>query len=109
MPLVGIGLLYNRGYFRQRLTHDGWQQEVYPTYDFYQMPLSLARDAEGQPIRIEVEFPDRVVTCQVWKADVGRVPLYLLDSNVLEEPALGTRASPTRSTAATRRCASGRR
>lgn len=84
IPLVGVGLLYNRGYFRQRLTHDGWQQEVYPTYDFYQMPLSLARDAEGQPIRIEVEFPDRVVTCQVWKAEVGRVTLYLLDSNVLE-------------------------
>ncbi|RYG26316.1 glycosyltransferase family 1 protein [bacterium] len=84
IPLVGIGLLYNRGYFRQRLTHDGWQQEVYPTYDFYQMPLTLARDAEGKPIRIEVEFPDRVVTCQIWKAEVGRIPLYLLDSNVLE-------------------------
>lgn len=84
VPLVGVGLLYNRGYFRQRLTHDGWQQEVYPTYDFYQMPLTLARNAEGHPIRIEVEFPDRVVTCQVWKAEVGRVSLYLLDSNVLE-------------------------
>lgn len=84
IPLVGIGLLYNRGYFRQRLTHDGWQQEVYPTYDFYQMPLTLARDSEGRPIRIEVEFPDRVVTCQIWKAEVGRIPLYLLDSNVLE-------------------------
>ena len=84
IPLVGIGLLYNRGYFRQRLTHDGWQQEVYPTYDFYQMPLTLARDAGGKPIRVEVEFPDRVVTCQIWKAEVGRVPLYLLDSNVLE-------------------------
>ena len=51
VPLVGVGLLYNRGYFRQRLTHDGWQQEVYPTYDFYQMPLTLARDGEGRPIR----------------------------------------------------------
>ncbi len=84
IPLVGVGLLYNRGYFRQRLTHDGWQQEVYPTYDFYQMPLTLARDEQGTAIRIEVEFPDRVVTCQVWKAEVGRVTLYLLDSNVLE-------------------------
>ena len=84
IPLVGVGLLYNRGYFRQRLSHDGWQQEVYPTYDFYQMPLTLARDEVGGPIRIEVEFPDRVVTCQVWKAEVGRVSLYLLDSNVLE-------------------------
>jgi starch phosphorylase len=84
IPLVGVGLLYNRGYFRQRLNHDGWQQEVYPQYDFYQMPLTLMRDAEQRPIRIEVEFPDRVVTCQVWKAEVGRIPLYLLDSNVLE-------------------------
>ena len=84
VPLVGVGLLYNRGYFRQRLNHDGWQQEIYPQYDFYQMPLKLIRDASDQPLRIEVEFPDRVVTCQVWKAAVGRVDLYLLDSNVLE-------------------------
>lgn len=84
IPLVGVGLLYNRGYFRQRLNHDGWQQEVYPQYDFYQMPLTLMRDAHDAPIRIEVEFPDRIVTCQVWRADVGRVQLYLLDSNILE-------------------------
>ncbi len=84
LPLVGVGLLYNRGYFRQRLTHDGWQQEHYPTYDFYGMPLRLMRKDGGDPIRIEVDFPDRTVTCQIWRADVGRVPLYLLDSNVLE-------------------------
>ena len=84
IPLVGVGLLYNRGYFRQRLNHDGWQQEIYPEYDFYQMPLTLIRDTSDQPLRIEVEFPDRVVTCQVWRAQVGRIPLYLLDSNVLE-------------------------
>jgi starch phosphorylase len=88
LPLVGVGLLYNRGYFRQRLTHDGWQQEIYPQYDFYQMPLTLMRNAEEKPIRIEVEFPDRVVTCQVWRADVGRIQLYLLDSNVLENQPL---------------------
>jgi glycogen phosphorylase len=84
LPLVGLGLLYNRGYFRQRLSHDGWQTEVYPQYDFYQMPISLVRGDDGEPIRIPVEFPDRVVTCQIWKAEVGRIPLYLLDSNVLE-------------------------
>jgi starch phosphorylase len=84
IPLVGVGLLYNRGYFRQRLNHDGWQQEVYPQYDFYQMPLTLMRDEEEKPIRINIEMPDSVVTCQVWRADVGRVHLYLLDSNVLE-------------------------
>lgn len=84
IPLVGVGLLYSRGYFRQRLNPDGWQQEIYPQYDFYQMPLKLIRTTAGQPIRVEVEFPDRVVTCQVWRAEVGRIPLYLLDSNVLE-------------------------
>jgi starch phosphorylase len=84
VPLVGVGLLYNRGYFRQRLGPDGWQQEIYPEYDFYQMPLTLIRDETEQPLRIEVEFPDRVVTCQVWRAEVGRIPLFLLDSNVLE-------------------------
>lgn len=87
LPLVGVGLLYNRGYFRQRLTFDGWQQEVYPQYDFYQMPLTLMRREDGTPIRVAVEFPDREVTLQVWRADVGRIPLYLLDSNVLENQA----------------------
>ena len=84
LPLVGLGLLYNRGYFRQVLSHDGWQQEIYPEYDFYQMPLQLMRDENGDPIRVPIEFPDRVVTLQIWRADIGRIPLYLLDSNVLE-------------------------
>lgn len=88
LPLVGVGLLYSRGYFRQSLTHDGWQQERYPEYDFFKMPLQLVRGEDQNPLRIEIEFPDRVITCQVWKAVVGRVELYLLDSNVLEnEPA----------------------
>lgn len=87
LPLVGVGLLYNRGYFRQRLTYDGWQQEIYPTYDFTQMPITLMRNEDGTPITISVEFPDRNVTLQIWRADVGRIPLYLLDSNVLENQA----------------------
>jgi len=84
IPLVGVGLLYARGYFRQFLNPDGWQQEIYPNYDFHQMPLKLVRGQDDQPVRVEVEFPDRTVTCQVWRADVGRVPIFLLDSNVLE-------------------------
>ncbi|MEQ1824036.1 MAG: alpha-glucan family phosphorylase [Fimbriimonadaceae bacterium] len=84
LPLVGVGLLYSRGYFRQFLTPDGWQQEHYPHYDFYEMPLHLERAPSGKPLFVEVEFPDRVVSCQIWRADVGRIPLYLLDSNVLE-------------------------
>lgn len=84
IPLVGVGLLYSRGYFRQRLSSDGWQLENYPTYDFYQHPLALVRGDDEQPLRIEVEFPDRTVTCQIWRANVGKITLYLLDSNVLE-------------------------
>lgn len=84
LPLVGVGLLYARGYFRQYLSPDGWQQEHYPPLDFYELPLQLVRKEDGQPLRVEVEFPDRTVTCQIWRTEVGRVPLYLLDSNVLE-------------------------
>ncbi len=84
LPLVGVGLLYGRGYFRQMLSPDGWQQEHYPEYDFYQHPLHLVRGEDQQPLRVEVEFPDRTIVCQIWKAEVGRIPLYLLDSNVLE-------------------------
>lgn len=84
IPLVAVGLLYSRGYFRQRINHDGWQQEVYPAYDYFDFPLDLMRDSKSQPIQVQVEFPDRTVTCQIWKAKVGRIDLYLLDSNVLE-------------------------
>lgn len=84
IPLVGIGLLYSRGYFRQFLNSDGWQTERYPQYDFFRLPLTLVRDDQGNPRRVKVEFPDRQVTCQIWKAQVGRVELYLLDSNILE-------------------------
>lgn len=84
IPLVGVGLLYGRGYFRQFLNSDNWQTERYPQYDFHRLALTLERDDDGKPHRVKVEFPDRVVTCQIWRAQVGRIPLYLLDSNVLE-------------------------
>lgn len=84
LPLVGVGLLYARGYFRQQLNPDGWQQEIYPQYDFYGMPLTLIKNDNNDPLRVEVEFPDRTVNCQIWRADIGRIQLYLLDSNVLE-------------------------
>ena len=87
LPLVGVGLLYSRGYFQQYLSQDGWQQEHYLQYDFYSMPLALVRGEDQQPIRVEVQMPDRVVTCQLWRAEVGRITLFLLDSNVLENAA----------------------
>jgi glycogen phosphorylase len=87
IPLVGVGLLYSRGYFRQFLSPDGWQQEHYPRYDFYELPLRLVRGDDQQPLQVQVEMPDRVIDCQIWRADIGRVPLYLLDSNVLTNEA----------------------
>ena len=82
LPLVGIGLLYQQGYFRQFLNAEGWQQERYPTNDFYNMPMLPELDANGKPLRICVEFPGRNVYAQIWKVQVGRIPLYLLDTNI---------------------------
>jgi len=84
IPLTAVGLLYSRGYFRQSLNPEGWQQERYPHYDFYRMPLHLLRGPDDQPLRVEVDLPDRKVTVQIWKAQIGRVELILLDSNILE-------------------------
>ncbi|MBN1595712.1 alpha-glucan family phosphorylase [candidate division FCPU426 bacterium] len=84
VPLVAVGLAYHQGYFRQYLTQDGWQQEKYVENDFYNMPLMLMRDEEKKPILIEIDFPGRKVKAQIWKIQVGRVPLYLLSTNVAE-------------------------
>jgi starch phosphorylase len=84
VPLVGIGLLYQEGYFRQYLNADGWQMETYPPNDFYNMPIQVARHPNGEIVRLSVEFPGRDVHAQVWRIDVGRVPLFLLDTNVPE-------------------------
>jgi starch phosphorylase len=77
LPLVGVGLLYRHGYFRQSLSHDGWQQERYPDLDPYAMAITLC---EG--VRVSVELAGRTLHAQVWRADVGRTPLYLLDSDI---------------------------
>lgn len=82
VPLIGVGLLYQRGYFRQYLNADGWQQEHYPNSDLYCMPLKLVRGEDGNPIAIKVQIASREVEVHVWSAQVGRVTLYLLDTNV---------------------------
>ncbi|HOI30248.1 MAG TPA: alpha-glucan family phosphorylase [Melioribacteraceae bacterium] len=84
LPLVGIGLCYKEGYFQQYLTSDGWQQERYEITDFYNQPLTLVTNEDKSPLKIELDFPGRKVYLQVWKIQIGRVPLYLLDTNVLE-------------------------
>jgi starch phosphorylase len=84
VPLFGVGLLYQKGYFRQYLNIDGWQQEVYIENDFYNMPIELVRDKDGRPVTISVDFPGRAVLAQIWSVSVGRVKLYLLDTNIPE-------------------------
>ncbi len=82
LPLVGVGLLYQEGYFAQYLNADGWQQERYPINDFYNMPLHPERNADGTELRIAVDYPKRTVYARVWRVQVGTVPLYLLDTNI---------------------------
>jgi starch phosphorylase len=86
LPLVAVGLLYQQGYFRQYLNADGWQGELYPENDFYTMPVQLEK-RNGAPVTIEVEYPGRRVVAQVWRVQVGRVALYLLDTNVPQNQA----------------------
>lgn len=86
VPLVGIGLLYQEGYFSQYLSSDGWQMETYPVNDFGNIPVERVFDAEGRPVNVAVQFKGQPVDVAVWRADVGRVPLYLLDTNVETNP-----------------------
>ncbi|MCA1817185.1 MAG: alpha-glucan family phosphorylase [Acidobacteria bacterium] len=85
VPLVAVGLLYNYGYFRQRLRADGWQVEDYSKLDPARAPLALVRDDEtNDPVRLALDIRGRRVEAQAWLASVGRVRLYLLDTNVAE-------------------------
>ncbi|HNX51310.1 MAG TPA: alpha-glucan family phosphorylase, partial [Thermoanaerobaculaceae bacterium] len=86
VPLVGVGLLYQQGYFRQYLTADGWQQESYQDNDFYNLPVEPLQDKGGHPLTVEVRLAGRPLTIGVWRAMVGRVPLLLLDTNRPENP-----------------------
>lgn len=81
VPVVGIGLLYQRGYFRQAIAADGNQEELYPYNEPAQLPISPARDDSGQWIRILIELPGTKVWFRTWQVKVGRLALYLLDSN----------------------------
>jgi starch phosphorylase len=82
VPLVGVGLLYQQGYFRQYLNASGWQQEAYEDNDFHTLPTSLVLGSDGKPLTIEINYPDNKVIAQIWRVIVGRVSLYLLDTNI---------------------------
>lgn len=81
IPLVAVGLLYRVGYFQQKLNAGGYQQEVYPENDFHNMPVMPVNDAQGNQIKIGVQLPGRNLSCLLWKLQIGRVPLYLLDTD----------------------------
>ncbi|MEV5071892.1 alpha-glucan family phosphorylase [Microbacterium sp. LMI12-1-1.1] len=81
VPLTGVGLFYRAGYFRQSIGDDGWQREAYPLLDPYGLGLTLLRDRAGAPVEIALDLPgDRRLYARVWIADIGRIPLLLLDS-----------------------------
>ncbi len=82
LPLLAVGLLYRQGYFQQYLSPDAWQQEKYPDLDLFNMPVTQLRDPRGNPVRISVDLPDSTVFAHVWRVDIGRVPLFLLDTNL---------------------------
>ncbi len=84
LPLVGVGICYQEGYFQQYLNADGWQQERYEIIDYYNQPMELVLRKDGSPIKLELDFPGRKVYFVIWKIEVGRIPLYLLDTNISE-------------------------
>ncbi len=82
IPLVGVGLFYGQGYFRQRLDRNGWQQEEYIATDINQLPMEPAIGANGQPVTVQIETRGGIIRAKVWRMDVGRCDLLLLDSNI---------------------------
>jgi starch phosphorylase len=84
IPLVAVGLLYQKGYLQQSLNPDGWQQERNPVNDFYTLPVRPVRDDQGQDLMVQVKLPTGTVLIKVWCINVGRVKLYLLDTNIPE-------------------------
>jgi starch phosphorylase len=84
LPFIGVGLLYRKGYFRQSIDADGHQEHNYPDYDLARLPLSRVQDANGLPLTVSVELPGRDLAIAVWLAQVGRIPVLLLDTDVAE-------------------------
>jgi starch phosphorylase len=82
LPLAGVGFIYNQGYFVQKITEDGWQETRSQKLDFNEMPILFLSDKSGNPVTVSVDLPGRVVHARIWQVQVGRVSLYLLDSNL---------------------------
>lgn len=84
LPFIAVGLLYRKGYFRQYLNADGWQQEYDIENDFFNLALKKVLDSNGETMKVDVDLPGRKVYAQIWKANVGRIQLYYLDANIEE-------------------------
>ncbi len=84
VPITGVGLFYRRGYFHQYLNGDGWQQEEYPETDIYHIPVSRAKDASGNEVFVRINGPTGEIVAMVWEIKVGRISLFLLDTNIPE-------------------------
>jgi len=80
--MVGVGVLYQEGYVRQYLNPEGWQQELYEENDFHSLPIELERGPDGSPLLVSLPLAGNELIAQVWRVQVGRIPLYLLDANV---------------------------
>ncbi|NIM95248.1 MAG: alpha-glucan family phosphorylase [Anaerolineales bacterium] len=88
LPLIAIGFLYTEGYFKQRITEDGWQEALYTSLAFSDLPVHAVLDDDDEPVMIDVDLAGRKVFARLWRVQVGRVPLFLLDSNVdINQPA----------------------
>lgn len=81
IPLIGVGLLYRKAYFKQILDNEGWQQEKYPETNLFHLPVEKVTDSNGQDITVSIPGPTGNIHAMLWKLDVGRIPLYLLDTN----------------------------
>ena len=84
IPLVGVGMMYKQGYFIQRIDEEGNQENVFPTYDFEEIPVKLVLDKDGKPVKISVIFPGRSIYAQIWCMQAGRTTIYLLDTDIPE-------------------------
>ena len=81
-PLIGVGFIYKQGYFVQKITEDGWQETSYYHFNFEEMPIISIEDKTNKPMTVSVDLPGRKVSARVWMLQVGRVPLYLLDTSI---------------------------
>ena len=86
IPLTGVGLLFREGYFKQFLDHHGWQQETYPINDVFDLPVEQVKDASGFDLIIEIPGPGGVIRACIWKVLVGKIKLFLLDTNLADNP-----------------------